>query len=473
MRPIYHIMKPLMHKESNNNNGQMTIISVISLCLILLTVTLSQLFLGYSEYSQGIYDNYSAEALEVAESAVENAIYEYGLNKLTYTNQTFSTPIGNAVVSLSANTSVSPNTVSITSRGTYKNISRTENVTFTISPPPQLTQEAAFSQNNMFTNGATLNGEIFTNNDFTFENTTLNGDLYGAGKGNGQKGCLDNTTVNQYNGSGGNVYVWDPTYFMSNTLIKGNVYYHTSVDNKNCFGGGGTDNSVTIQGTETKQSNSFLPPIANPTFSFPAAKSLATQNGTYFSDYNTFFNSYLPSLCSTSGGCTTTPSTVQYNLQPGIYFVDCTAQFGLECTIPSIFGWKDSQGRYQAISGSGISLIFNNSFIDFGGINISSPYQSGASYYPSLVSNGDMTLLSGSTSNISVNITGLVYSFGTINAWGVSSSTQTIINGGIWASNQINLWQNTNITYNQAYVQNVTGFNLSQSITHVTSWYEN
>ncbi len=440
-------MKQLLHKD-NNKNGQMTIIAVIILCTVMMTITLSELFIAITEYSQGVYDNYDQQALEIAEAGIDNAIYEFDQSNVTY-NGTFTLPIGNATITESYS---SPN-LTVTSVATYKGVRRSETAVFSITAPPAVLNKAGFAVNNMYINNSTLNGEIFTNNDLNITGSTLNGDLYAAGKGNGQKAIIDSSTINPYHGSGGNMESWDPTWLQNNTKINGNVFYHTSLH---------IDGSSSVTGSQTKQGNSFLPPIATPTFNFTQAQTLATQNGTYYSN-PTQFTSYLASIGTVSGG------VVTYNLPSGIYFVDCNGCSG----IPYIYSFIDSGGNQTNITGTNVSIIVNASFIDLGGINISSPYQTGGNEYPVLATNGDMYLLSATSNDVKVTLNGLVFANGTINSYGLNPGNITTIIGGAWATNQINLYNYDVLTYDSTYIDTITGFNFPSSYVHSTKWYEN
>src|SRR5581483_9407290 len=108
---------------------------------------------------------------------------------------------GTATVTLSVNNGTTPPQVTITSVATYNKITISETSIYTVQAPPAVASDTAFSVNNIYTQGATLNGEIFTNNDFDFVSSTINGDIFGAGKGNGQKGYITTTHVNKTNGS--------------------------------------------------------------------------------------------------------------------------------------------------------------------------------------------------------------------------------------------------------------------------------
>jgi hypothetical protein len=311
-----------------------------------------------------------------------------------------------------------------------------------------------FAQNNLYAIDSTLNGEIFTNNDLNFTGTTVNGDLYAAGKGNGQKNVFDSTEFNKYQGSGGNVNVWDPTTFQNGSSVTpGTVNYHTSIKVTNS----NVPNTV-------KNSNSFIPPIGNPTFDFTGAKNIATANGTYYASMSAF-TTYLASIGTVSG------NTVTYNLPSGLYFVDCSGAF---CSLGNDLFNQDSNGHYVQITGTGVSIVMNNWFLDLGGITINSPYSYNGGYYPALATNGDMYLLQGVLgTQVSVNLNGVVYANGSLNSYGLATNDPTVITGAAWAANQLNLWSYSVLTFLNTYVQGVQGFNFSNDLIHSISWSEN
>jgi hypothetical protein len=449
-------MRQQVHRENSKNTGQMTIIAVISLVAILMSVTLSELLIGYSEYSQSKFDNTAVQAQELAEAGIDNAIEEYEADQ-TYTGGSFTSPIGGTDTITLSTSGTNPVVVTVTSTATYQKISRTYGATFDNYPPPAIASDVVFAQNNIYVVGSTLNGEVFTNNDATIDSTNVNGDLYEAGKGNGQKTYFQNGSVlSQYNGSGGDLYAWDPSY-ITNSTINGNVEYHTSLH----------VSSSTITGSQTKESNNFIPPIGNPTFNFSQVKSIATTNGTYFSS-DASFNTFLSAHGATSGGTTT------YTLPSGLYDVDCS---GLECILPYIFGFQDLFGNDEIIKGSGVSLVFdNNSFWDLGGMDITSPYAYNGGYIPVIASNGGVNgtliLLGVGSSNVNVTLTGLLYTPGIIDTYGISSSNYTHVTGGTWAGNQINYYNYTDITFDSTYVANTYGFGFSNQYSTATKWTE-
>ena len=444
-------MKQLQLSE-NYNKGQMTLIAVISLSAILVVVTMAQFFIGYSEYSQSTVNFKSDQALVIAEAGLENGIYEYNISN-TYNGGIFSTPIGSATVQVSPNNTPNPPQVTIKSIATYQNITRSETSIFQVSQPPQISNEAAFAQNNIYSYNTVLNGEIFTNNDLNLTNTTVNGDLFGAGKGNGQKSYLTTVNVNKVNGANGNINFWDPTWLQNNTIVAGNANFHTSLH---------VDGSSSVTGSQTKQSVNFIPPIANPVFNFTQAQVLATQKGTYYTSPSQF-NSYLASIGTTANGVTT------YNLPSGIYFVDC-----IGCFFPFILGPWDGGGNTMNVTGNNVSIISNSSLFDLASLSITSPYQIGSTYYPVLATNGDQYLLNASPgANVTVSLGGLVYATGSINAWGITWNTKTVIDGGAWAGSQLNLYNNILLTYNKTYLQNTAGFGFAASLINSLSWEEN
>ena len=454
-----------MPKEisKQDNAGQMTIITVITLSTVLLSIVLAQLFIGYSEYSQSSYDIRSQQVLEIAESAIDNAVYEYTLNPATYSGGTFTSPIGTATVTVNVNNAPSPPQVTLTSSATSGGITRSETALFSVSPPQPILDKVAFAENNLYANSATINGEIFSDNDFSIQSSTVNGDLYAAGKGNGQNDTLTSATVNTYQGSGGNVSVLDPTYLQTHSTVNGNVTYSNTLS---------VDGTSTVKGTKTHNTSNFLSAISDPTFNFSQAQTTAQQNGTYYDNPTDFMN-YVYALCTSKpGSCVTKNGTTTYTVPSGLYYIDCQTIIGF-CFLPFLYNTTDNNGNNEVIAGSGVSLIINTWFVDLGGINISSPYQNGSSYYPVMATNGDNDMIQGiSTPGITVNMNGLVFADGSINAYGTATNTTTIT-GAAWASNQLNLFNASTLTYNSTYVQTIAGFSFPAASIHVLTWQEN
>ncbi len=475
-------MKQQQHKE-DNNKGQAAIIAIIVLTAVLLTVMTTILSIATSEYQLSQNDILDSQVKYLAESGIENAMLQIGQTGTSYTGGTFTSPIDTQInatdsVSVTYNTSVSPEQATLVSTAqsyqtgstTKIEIQRSLKVVIQLGQNPAILNYALFANNTIYGEWFQTQGNVQSNNELqlyqvNFNSTNVNAVGNGGGFGNYFYQVNDTNTSSIVNLNSSFLFSWIYSSNLAGELSCAN----TIGGSASCF----ISNSTI--GSEVALSP---PPSINlPTFPFAQWITLAKTNGTYFSSQPSFI-SYLNNYSTISSGVDTIKPPA------GIYYINAN---GLN--LPS----TDSGGNPITYNFTNSSLFVKNklstnaSFID------TSPYSpSTGKYLPALIAGNQGIFIGENGSNLTFNVTGIIFSPGNISINDDIDSSSDItpgdgtgtinVNGAIWAGGKIkinNLYYNdynyipgTQITLDPTIIKETTGFNFTTGTTKILSWNE-
>lgn len=466
-------MKLLQRKE--DNKGQAALISVLLISAILLVVTSTIGSVAVSEYQLSSNDILSSQVRYLAESGVQNALLQIGINT-SYTGGTFQSDINSQIqsqdiVSVTYNNSVSPPQATITSQANafYLNstkilISKGVNVTVQLSQNPTIYNYDTFANNNI--NGAYFaqTGDMQANNLLYLQNGNVTAvNINAIGNGGGDLNYLNNMTI-QNNGGVTNLNSNFISCLITNSTISGTLGYGTSFF--------GFPLCILINSNVTNEEQvTPAPLIALPTFQWNTWETYAKNNGTYFANGEAFAT-YLQNYSTISSGIDT--------ISPpnGAYYINASEN---SVKLSSM----DSQGNPIVYNFTGSTIIVKGGLSTSAIINQTSTFEdpSTSKYLPAIVTGKQgININYGEISSPPVkqtNISGVIYSEGTIQIVGYNINAINVnLSGAIWAgktidfNNEDTLYNNLQTSINSTIIDNTEGFNLSLTKTQILSWNE-
>ncbi|MHB8442925.1 MAG: hypothetical protein ACYDAS_00950 [Patescibacteria group bacterium] len=462
-----------LHLLKEDKRGQAALISVIILSAILLATITAISSIAVNEYVLSSNDILSGQIKYFAESGIENALLQIGESNNTYTGGSFVSPINTTLngtdnVTVSYNTNVTPNQATITSDATITSpagailTTKTIQVVASLGQNPAIDNYGLFANNSIYTDYTQVQGDIQSNNLLYMTNGSITAQAINAvGNGSGFANYLDNMTISNTGGllNLNSNYI---SCFIYNSSVSGELGYGESI-----FGIPLCLVSNSTIGSEAQVS--APPQISLPTFDTPTWKSYAQTNGTYFSNATKFY-AYLENYSTVSDGIDT------MSPPPGVYYIDSSSN---QQTLP----YQDSSGDQITYNFTGSTVIIKNGLQTYAGWVQTDPFKdpSTGKYLPAIITGKQGLTISNNVNNIpsGINITGIVYSPGTIQIIGYNpaSTIDASVNGAIWSGNQVQLGSsNTNkdinvgVSINSSIITNTEGFNLSNTKMSLISW---
>ncbi len=463
-----------LQQLKENKKGQAALISVIILSAILLATITTISSIAVNEYILSSNDILSGQVKYFAESGIENALLQIGESSNSYTGGSFVSPINTTLngtdnVTVSYNTDVTPNQATITSKAIITSPSgsilteKTIQVVTSLGVNPSIYNYGMFANNSIYGNYFQDQGDIQSNNLLYFTNGTITAQAINAvGNGGGWSNYFNSMTISNTGGivnlNGNFLSCW-----ITNSSISGELGYGTSF-----FGFPLCYLSNDTIGSESQVSPS--PQINLPTFNTSPWISYSQTNGTYFSNATQFY-AYLENYSSISGGIDT------MSPPSGVYYIDSSSN---QQTLP----YQDSSGNVITYNFTGSTIIVKNELKTYAGWVQTDPFTdpSTGKYLPAIITGKQgLTISNDVTQNPSgINITGIIYSPGTVNILGYdpSATIDVTVNGAIWSGNRIQLGdsgndeQNINIgvTINSSIITNTEGFSLTNTKMSILSW---
>lgn len=437
-------------------SGQTAIIATIAIMTLMLSVIGIISLLGSNLYSTSAIDINHTQAKALADSGIENALEEIAQVGDTYTGGTFTTPTGTVTITV-----VRPlhYHYTITVTAVLDSITIKEQAYMVTTPPPAISQFAVFSNNTITGQGATVTGDIQTNNQIYWEAGSIDyGSIYAAARGGGEKDYIDDSQilVNPTTGTGGNFHIWNNVYVQNGANVQNIGEYHNSIK---------IDGTSTV-GTPTKNPNLSVAQINSPVFNYSYAQNLAQTNGTYYANYNAFNTSILSNATyeSISGGIDT------HTIPAGLYYINDNVQ------LPQ----TDSAGNTNIFNFTGSTIISTGILYVYAALTINSTY----SNFPALVGTSMVNITVSDLPVVPpVTIQGIVFSDNSVLLVGEESpdsddtanaNDKITITGAVWSDLYTTFTNNVSVTYDSTITStvNANAFNISPQTATITSWNE-
>lgn len=297
--------------------------------------------------------------------------------------------------------------------------------------------------------GSHIRGDVWTNDDFRVgEYALVEGNLAAAGKGSqavnwiwdGVVGgdpnidggdIVDNPTTTEI--VEGNVLVWDTVHISgSGSWVENDV---TSNENVEIMFG------AQVGGTVTEDADTEWDEIPVPVFNYADYKADAVEKGTYFANQQGFL-AYLNSL----------DDGEERRLPEDLYYVENGAV-------------KIDGGTPVYLDG--LLVVEDNLYIQC------EWHQTALNDLPALVAGKDINIINEGVPAGDVRITGIVYANKRIDLYRLFEDEDIIIDGAVWAGDDIFIEENTYVIYN-VDVQFVQGFGFVNGITDIdkNNWAE-
>ncbi len=405
--------------------AQATLAIVVALATILITVSVLVSTISYTHFLNQQSAVEATQSLLLADSALENALLMLQ-QEASYTGETFSVPEGQATISV-INTGSTSRTLTVTTQNLPVRRSLDIDITISGYTNPN-SYPTIFGGDDVFvySSSALVEGGIWTNDNVDVRDSAIvRGNILAAGQG-----ALTSTQI-RYSGR-----VED---YAGSLEIEGNVY---SIDRIRVNNSGSIQNraesrtGVTIAtggsvGSSVTNPSLTIPTYQIPSFDYDEVRTIAQLNGTYFANAAQFI-SYLALNGNTTPG--------------GIFYIDGTDTLTF------------AQGQTYNITGS----IVSESAIT---INSESYTHIRDSYYPVIVSGGDVRIEDPAACNCSVNIGGVIFSERSVilryDQYSGAESYAAIINGGIVAADEVWIREKSRVILDLDALLNTDGFNTS------------
>ncbi|MBN2015364.1 hypothetical protein JW766_00855 [Candidatus Dojkabacteria bacterium] len=445
--------KSVLTKDSLSQKGVATlmVVSILTIVFVAISIAIARTTLTGFKSLENL--RWSRKSYYLAESGIEDTILQVEENYSYLGNSSGeTTPIGtyySDVVRVSNNYDI---TVWVSEGGTERVVN--QNLTF-LFEVAEVTTKATYMADFFWISGegARIRGDVWTNDDFeVLEHGVVEGNLASAGKGSfavnwvwdGVMGgnpsltggeVLDNPETTDI--IEGNIIAADAVKVSGPTAyVQGDVTSDGYV--WELFGG-------TIDGTITEYAGQAWNQIPVPNFEFEQYEQEAVTDGTYFSNSNSFEN-YVDSL--DDGNERRLPGDVYY-VKNGAVKIEVGSPVYLD----------------------GLLVVEDNLYI------YSEWYQNAQGGLPAIVTGKSLQI--GNKFNFSswsydysgpVRINGIVYSQKDVELFRTYSNEDIIVDGAVWAGDDIFVKEHSYIHYNIDPL-NIVGFDFVTGITDLEEHY--
>jgi cytoskeletal protein CcmA (bactofilin family) len=445
-------------KKQEEAVASLVIVSVMSLVFVSISIAITRTNLITFTTVENLKN--SRHSYYLSESGLEDTMIQLEEN-LSYDGNPAGevTPIGTYTSLVSHIGTV----YTVQATGSEGKTKRTVQLSITVSYElAAVTTKATYMADTFLIRGdnARIEGDVWTNDDFNVEeNAVVYGNLSAAGKGSaavnrvwdgviggdpdvvGGK-VIDNPETTEE--TEGNILGWDDvTISGSGSYVEGNVTSNDGIE---------VINSAVVDGVITEDAGLVWEDIPVPNYNYSTYKQQAIADGKYYATQQDFA-AYLDSLDALSGG-------TERRLPDGLYYIE--------------------NGAVKIYPGS--PMYLNGSIIAEDNIYIYCEfYQTMTNNIPALVAGKDVHIesyynqVSGSYEGSGpVRINGIVYAGKKAYLKRFRTEDDTIIDGAMWAGDDVFVEDNTFIKYNETYASDVMGFDFVTGITDLStnSWEE-